>query len=165
MKRKIAVVLLAAMLVITGFTACSGGNGQSSQQAKDIDIAAVSEQIRSECSFRDELLELSMDVLDNQYKVGDLKDSIEQMSVYVSSSGMRVDELAIFKMKTADDASKMKDVFEDRKESLVKKFEDYVPDEVPQIDKSEMVISGQYAMFVISEDHAKAAEIFNNALQ
>ena len=165
MKRKIAVVLLAAMLVIATLSACGTSGGQSSQQAKDMDIAAVSEQIRSECSFRDELLELSMDILDNQYKVGDLKDSIEQMSVFVSASGMRVDEIAIFKMKSADDASKMKEVFENRKESLVKKFEDYVPDKVPQIDKSEMAISGQYAMFVISEDHAKAAEIFNNALK
>ena len=159
MKRKIAAVCLILALAVSCLSAC--GSGESSTASKDIDIASVSEQIRKECEFRDELLELSMDVLSNQYKVGDLKDSIEQMSVYVSASGMKVDEIAIFKMKSADDAAKMKDVFEKRKSSLVKKFEDYVPDEVGQIEKSDMAVSGQYAMFVISPDHQKAVEIFN----
>lgn len=161
MKRWIALFL--AIVLAFSFAACSS-NGGNSEEVKTIDIQEFTTSAIQEYTFRDEMLEIDEEVIAKQYKLGDHQDKITAMSVWVSASGAMVDEIALFEFDTAENAKKAEEIAISRKDSLEKKFKDYIPDEVQQLDTARYTVKGNYLLFVISPDSAKIEDAFNQAV-
>ena len=87
-------------------------------------------------------------------------DKIDSYSAYICGSGAYPDEIAVFKMKSADDVNAVKSVLEKRVESQSATFKDYTPDEMYKIDGNNVVTSGNYVALIICADNAKAIEDF-----
>ena len=128
-----------------------------------------------ECSFREQMLCMSEE-LESAYPGQPLKgiDELEfyfteldttkltDASYYMCASGAYPDEIAIFKMKSADDVNAVKAALDKRVESQTTTFKDYTPDEMYKIDGKNIIISGNYIALIICSDNAGATTTFNS---
>ena len=104
------------------------------------------------------MAEIGADRMAGYYDVA--TDKIDSYSAYICGSGAYPDEIAVFKMKSADDVNAVKSVLEKRVESQSTAFKDYTPDEMYKIDGNNVVTSGNYVALIICADNAKAIEDF-----
>lgn len=161
----ITALLTAAML--TSLTACGGGNTSSTgttSSAVESSISAsapadITKKIMEDIKFPS-MAEIKSDRLATYYEVE--ADKIESFSAYICGSGAYPDEIAVFKMKSADDVSAVKTALDKRVESQTTTFKDYTPDEMYKIDGKNVIISGNYIALIICSDNSGATATFND---
>lgn len=162
----IATLLAAAML--TSLTACGGDNTSStdttnsSATESSVNASApadITSKIMGDIKFPS-MAEIKSDRLSTYYDVD--ADKIEEFSAYICGSGAYPDEIAVFKMKSADDVNAVKTVLDKRVESQTTTFKDYTPDEMYKIDGKNVIISGNYITLIICSDNAGATATFNS---
>lgn len=162
----IATLLAAAML--TSLTACGGDNtsstGTINSSATESSVNAsapadITNKIMGDIKFPS-MAEIKSDRLSTYYDVD--ADKIEAFSAYICGSGAYPDEIAVFKMKSADDVNAVKTVLDKRVESQTTTFKDYTPDEMYKIDGKNVIISGNYIALIICSDNAGATATFNS---
>lgn len=159
MKRTVAVLMAACMLMMAVFTGC--GNKASAKQPATSDIA---QKLMDGITFEDELMHIEGDRIAKQYDKLDL-NSVEESTVYVSSSGATPEEVAVFKLKEGGDAKALEAAIDARVEQQKDGFVDYVPEEMPKLENRAMLNSGNYYVLVVAGDASKAQEIFDNCLK
>lgn len=143
-------------------TSDAGSVSESVSEASDSSTAtgtaaAITAKIQEDVKFPG-MAEIGADRMAGYYDVAaDKKDSY---SAYICGSGAYPDEIAVFKMKSADDVNAVKSVLEKRVESQSATFKDYTPDEMYKIDGNNVVTSGNYVALIICADNAKAIEDF-----
>lgn len=160
----IAALLVPAMLV--SLTAC-GGNTSSTGTANSsvessVNVSApsdITKKIMEDIKFPS-MAEIKSDRLSTYYEVE--AEKIDSFSAYICGSGAYPDEIAIFKMKSADDVNAVKAALDKRVESQTTTFKDYTPDEMYKIDGKNIIISGNYIALIICSDNAGAATTFNS---
>lgn len=163
--RIIAALLVPAMLA--SLTACGGGETSgtgttSSKVESNVSASApadITAKIMGDIKFPS-MAEIKSDRLSTYYDVD--ADKIEAFSAYICGSGAYPDEIAVFKMKSADDVSAVKSVLDKRVESQTTTFKDYTPDEMYKIDGKNIIISGSYIALIICSDNAGATASFNS---
>ena len=121
--------------------------------------AEITAKIKQDVKFPG-MAEIGADRMAGYYDVA--ADKIDSYSAYICGSGAYPDEIAVFKMKSADDVNAVKSVLEKRVESLSTTFKDYTPDEMYKIDGNNVVTSGNYVALIICADNAKAIEDFKS---
>lgn len=176
--KRIMAGIVCAMVAVS-ICGCSGKPAQSSASESSVtsDAGSVSEsvseasdsstatgtaaeitaKIKEDVKFPG-MAEIGADRMAGYYDVA--ADKIGSYSAYICGSGAYPDEIAVFKMKSADDVNAVKSVLEKRVESQSATFKDYTPDEMYKIDGNNVVTSGNYVALIICADNAKAIEDF-----
>lgn len=152
------ILTVAVLTVIVSLSACSGGKSGKTPATQDI-----AQKLMQTCTY-DELIELKDDVLYNQYDKLD-KSIVKEISVYVCSSGATVDEICVVRVNSASDVAAAKQAIDSRLKDLHDKFVDYVPAEIPKLDKAVTVTNGDYIMMTAASDSEKAADAFNKMFE
>lgn len=143
-------------------TSDAGSVSESVSEASDSSMATgtaaeITAKIKEDVKFPG-MAEIGADRMAGYYDVA--ADKIDSYSAYICGSGAYPDEIAVFKMKSADDVNAVKSVLEKRVESQSATFKDYTPDEMYKIDGNNVVTSGNYVALIICADNAKAIEDF-----
>lgn len=143
-------------------TSDAGPVSESVSEASDSSTATgtaaeITAKIKEDVKFPG-MAEIGEDRMAGYYDVA--ADKIDSYSAYICGSGAYPDEIAVFKMKSADDVNAVKSVLEKRVESQSATFKDYTPDEMYKIDGNNVVTSGNYVALIICADNAKAIEDF-----
>ena len=143
-------------------TSDAGSVSESVSEASDSSTATgtaaeITAKIQEDVKFPG-MAEIGADRMAGYYDVA--ADKIDSYSAYICGSGAYSDEIAGFKMKSADDVNAVKSVLEKRVESQSATFKDYTPDEMYKIDGNNVVTSGNYVALIICADNAKAIEDF-----
>lgn len=145
-------------------TSDAGSVSESVSEASDSSTATgaaaeITAKIQEDVKFPG-MAEIGADRMAGYYDVA--ADKIDSYSAYICGSGAYPDEIAVFKMKSADDVDAVKSVLEKRVESQSATFKDYTPDEMYKIDGNNVVTSGNYVALIICADNAKAIEDFKS---
>ena len=145
-------------------TSDAGSVSESVSEASDSSTATgaaaeITAKIQEDVKFPG-MAEIGADRMAGYYDVA--ADKIDSYSAYICGSGAYPDEIAVFKMKSADDVDAVKSVLEKRVESQSATFKDYTPDELYKIDGNNVVTSGNYVALIICADNAKAIEDFKS---
>lgn len=145
-------------------TSDAGSVSESVSEASDSSTATgtaaeITAKIQEDVKFPG-MAEIGADRMAGYYDVA--ADKIDSYSAYICGSGAYPDEIAVFKMKSADDVNAVKSVLEKRVESQSATFKDYTPDEMYKIDGNNVVTSGNYVALIICADNAKAIEVFKS---
>lgn len=143
-------------------TSDAGSVSESVSEASDSSTATgtaveITAKIKQDVKFPG-MAEIGADRMAGYYDVA--ADKIDSYSAYICGSGAYPDEIAVFKMKSADDVNAVKSVLEKRVENQSATFKDYTPDEMYKIDGNNVVTSGNYVALIICADNAKAIEDF-----
>jgi len=141
--KKILSVFIAVLTFALVLTACG-------KQAKTPATKEVADAIKESAKF-DELLELTDDNIGKRYYGIDLED-IEEYTVYVCSNAAIGDEIAVFKMKEADDVEDMLEVVRLRKQDREDALVDYAPTEADKVRNSVVSSNGNYVYLIVSSD-------------
>ncbi len=170
MKKKIMYIAAAlALLSMVTLTACSSENAgssaasvsQSTEQGGDTAAASspadITEKIQSDIEFPT-MADISARTAD-YYDIDAAK--IESVSAFICGSGSSPDEIAVFKLTSADDVSAAVDTLNKRVESRKSTFEDYTPEEMYKFGNN-VFSKGQYVALLITADNNAAADIFNS---
>lgn len=145
--KRLLVAVLATLLLLALF-GCS--------EKKELDIDKLSEELLSGGVFSETLEPVELDILGYIYDVSE--DDYAEAAVYCSS-GATADELAIFKAKDADAAKRIAEAAQQRIEEQIRGFKNYVPSEVPKLEKAYQTTYGDYVLLCVSTDPETANTI------
>lgn len=159
MKRIIALCT-AAVLCLSLLSAC-GSNEQ-------VDLAAFAQTVQENHEFHSlerldpEDPEMGTVMLDNWYPgLTDLE--LEQVEIYMPMISFSGGELALVEAKNAEDAAKVKEIFQARLNSKATEGPGNYPEEVEMWQRSaELVDNGNYVMLVCQQDCAAIVSEFND---
>lgn len=164
MKKIISLVLAAALLTAS---LCACGSEPEGGQDKQVDLAAFARTVQENHEFpaldrldpADE--EFGATMLENAYP--GLKDmDLEQVEVYLAMISFSGGELALVQAKNADDAAKVKEIFDARIASKTTEGPGNYPAEVEAWQHNSAVVSnGNYVMLVNNEDSDAIINEFN----
>lgn len=155
MKKIIAAALCCLMLFMT-LTGCGSSK-------KTLDLDAFSKDALSKGSFNDELIPLSDKVVADYYDLS--FDGLEAYRVYVSSSSATASEFAVFKCSGEAALKAAKAAVEMRIADQISNYENYRPDEKFRLDNALIETSGNYLLFVVSDNNETIQKLFNDALK
>lgn len=150
--RKIAAVSACVLLGLSVLAGCS-----SSQKSITAPTEEVAQKLQESLSFEYPLNQLSEDAANRLYKLeGGI---IEEQSVYVGTGGALADEVSVWRVKDEKDAETVKEAAETRVENQKVSFKDYVPAEMPKLEKAVITVEGDTIILCVSADPDKAKEI------
>lgn len=146
-----AVIAAVLCMILTGaFTGCS----KSSSDASCSDILDACRKIAPEGSF-DTLVcygeDMYEDSFDNLYGI-QYKDIIDGAILYTEEGG-QADEISIVCMKNNEDVSTARQKLQERIETRRKTFAGYKPEEVRKLDNASVIVQGNYAALIISDEN------------
>lgn len=168
MKRIIALCT-AAVLCLSLLSSC--GTTGKVEEPDPVDLAAFAQTLMENHEFSGfmdridtedpDMGEFMSDMLNNYYPgLTDL--DLEQMEVYMSMISFSSGELALVQAKSADDAAKVKGIFQARVDSKSTEGANNYPEEVEMWQRSSQVASnGSYVMLVCHEDADAIVGEFN----
>jgi len=139
-------ILTGVMILCLMLTACGGGK---SKQAGNFDPATDAKELLDSGAFDDVLTEVDQTTACNLYGI-DEKD-VTSCAVYSSPSS--ADELAIFALTDAAAAKAAAEQFSYRVEDRIDELTNYLPDELPKLEKAVIKTRDNTALLVIAGDY------------
>ena len=173
MKYTLRLVLcaLCAILLLCSATACDGGGNWKD----DLTSASLSTTVKTALPAGDGWNTVSDDYISPSAWGEDYADYLALVTDYVitisAESDMNVDEIGVFHVKNAKDASKIKDFaekyLEAKKLRMAPLLESYNQAELPKLDCAEVTVCGNYILYTIlnAEDTTVAHSAFEKALK
>ena len=169
--KKLVSLCTAAVLCLTLLASCAPKPDSSSPppspDAEPVDLAAFAQSVQTSHPFAslekadpaDE--ELGAIMLENNYP--GLKDmDLEQTEVYLPMISFSGGELALAQAKSAEDAAKVKEIFQARVDAKGTDGPGNYPEEVEMWQRSAQVVeNGNYIMLVCHDDADAIVEEFN----
>lgn len=145
----------AAMLVlpIIMLTACSKGDTTEMKEPAPADITSA---IMAEIEIPSAVEKTKEDV--GAYYDIDV-EAADALSVFICGSGAYPDELAVFKMNSAEQAENTRAAAQKRLDNQIELYTDYTPDEMYKLDGAKVVVKGNYVMLFACSDDDRAYEI------
>lgn len=131
----------------------------SGEDAISLDAKSLADDIKKEGKFKDQLAEVEADIAINrlyQLDSGKLSDYC-----FYTNTGATAEEIAVVKVNDDSYLKNIEEAFNKRVESQKEACSDYLPDEMPKLDKAVVKTVGSYVIFVVSEDSAKAEGIID----
>ncbi|SEG16401.1 protein of unknown function [Eubacterium ruminantium] len=164
MKKRLITIF--ALIICLAFTAC--GKDKKDEDTKsettekvaqaDFDVKELADKLKNEGSFTD-LSELKSDIaIDRLYG---LDGSKIEASAFYSNSNATAEDVAVIKVKDSSYIADVKSAIEKRVEEQKASFKDYNAAEVPKLEDAVIVTGGNYIVFVVSGDSAKAKSIIS----
>jgi len=154
MKKRIIALCAVLALCLSLLSAC----GNDKQEEKQVDLAAFAQSLQENHEFpsleradpKDP--DVGAVMLDNCYP-GLTGLELEQLEAYLSVISFSGGEFALVQAKSADDAAKVKGIFESRIEAKTTEGPGNYPEEVEVWQRSAKVAShGNYVLLVCHED-------------
>ena len=168
-KRLTALLLgLLCLISMLALTACGGNEGKGEETADPNKTPATLESIYDAVSAvvpnSDKLVDAADTYLNGFF--GANPEDFASYKIVNQSMSTSIDEIGIFEAKSTEDVKnleKMVDDFFDFYESLWN--DDYLEEEYPKLKNAERVTAGNFVMYVILGDDARADAItaFENA--
>lgn len=155
--KKFVFVTLACALLAT-LLACSGGEEQ-----KQADLSAFAQALQEKYEFAAYLTELDPDADEfakqsmEQYLSGLLELDLEQRAVYMSQMRLNNGEFSMVQTKNAEDAAKVRDIFQARIDYMAGDGESpggafYPGPTELWTNHAQVVVEGDYVMMVCAEE-------------
>ncbi|NCB51827.1 MAG: DUF4358 domain-containing protein [Clostridia bacterium] len=148
--KKHLFILLAAVLALCLLAAC--GNKTEYEPVMSDVVAAVDAAIGNDGS---------MTAVDENYIKGSMKMDVadyEDYTVKINTMGVNIDEYGVFKGSDSAQAAEIETAVEDylqmREDTWMP---EYMPEEFPKLQAAEVWTEGNYVIYVILGDDAKAA--------
>ncbi len=173
---KIKKIVAATMLATLVFTACgsdsssSGSSSKASSSASsasssaesssaevpaEIDINAVAEALKTEVKFDGEMTKLDDEVAKIMVEVPEGGQGM----IYAIQGEQSADNFGVYKCADAGQVdtviANINTYLNDNKDEMSK----YKPEDVPKIENAIIKKSGNYAVFCVTADNAKAKEV------
>ncbi|PKM72878.1 MAG: hypothetical protein CVU91_07585 [Firmicutes bacterium HGW-Firmicutes-16] len=154
------LTLVSIILILSLFVGC----GKTAKVKNDAAVTDVSAAVASVMS------ENALVSVDSDYIAGSMKMDVSDYDSYdvkINSKGINIDEYGIFKAKDAAQLATVtkavNDYIQMRKDTWMV---EYMPEERPKLDSSEIMILGNYVMYAILSDNDKHAafDAFEKAL-
>ncbi|MDG0874782.1 DUF4358 domain-containing protein [Paenibacillus thiaminolyticus] len=152
--KSLALVMMLAV-VIGALAGCSG-----KQNGEELSAAAVAERIQRAVNL-DEMKQGDRKKLHKLYHIE--ADEVEDFMLYTAASNVKADELAIIKVKDADQAERVKQNILQRIDAQTVKFKDYRPDEYFLIEKHVLKTKNRFVFFAVSKEAAQMEAAFDSA--
>ncbi|MBG9795658.1 hypothetical protein ABD76_25630 [Paenibacillus dendritiformis] len=149
------VLMMLAAVVIGALAGCSG-----KQAGEEPSAAAVGERIQRAVNL-DEMKQGDRKKLTKLYHLD--ADEVEDFILYTAASNVKADELAVIKVKDADQAERVKQNIMQRIDAQTVKFKDYRPDEYFLIEKHVLKTKGRFVFFAVSREAAQMEAAFDSA--
>ncbi len=89
---------------------------------------------------------------------------MEKCAVYLGT-GATAEEIAVFKAKSADAAKAIAEAFSARRDSQITAYKNYVPAEVPKLERAIVQSRGVYAVYVTAAEADGADKIISNYMR
>lgn len=169
--KKVIPLALAAAVLLAALSACSKPGDNGSAADKQVDLAAFAQTVTESHEFGGfleridtgdpDMGEFMTEMLGNYYPgLTDLE--LGQMEVYMSMISFSSGELALVQAKSADDAAKVKDIFQARIDAKTAEGAGNYPEEVELWQRSSQVAAnGNYVMLVCADDCGAIVDEFN----
>jgi len=155
--KKTLTLLLAAALLLGALTACGSGG----KTVTEVDFAALADELLSSGLYNDLMSPLDGDVAAMLYQVD---PGVIAESVLYCGTGATGEEIALFKAADTAGAAALAAAAQDRRSSQIEAFKNYVPAEVPKIEKAVIRTNGLFVAYIVSGDADKAARILDKYL-
>lgn len=156
--KKFFASALAAVVLATGLTACSGGTEATSNVAPSDVVKAVLAEIPIES-----VVEKDGSKLGDYYT--DLDTSkVKSAAFALCGSGSYPDEIAVIKCNSASDTADVQTALQSRLDKQKELYSTYTPDEMYKLDGAIIFTKGDYAIFIALSDNEKAKSIVEDKL-
>ncbi|MDO4475116.1 MAG: DUF4358 domain-containing protein [Eubacteriales bacterium] len=154
MKKKFTLAVLT-ILAIFLLTACGG------KKSGDItvDITKLCDDLKATVTSGDLIIANENNLAATYFfEMDKLEESIAALN-----SGANACEVAIVKCKDSDYVSEVQDLFKGRVQNQSNLFADYNAAEVSKLDAAIIKSAGNYVVFCVTDDTAKAEEVLKKA--
>lgn len=147
-------IVMTFCLLLAG---CSQGGS-----VKEFEPDALAQEITSKLQFEDQMEAIDENVIYTLYTID--KEQIDKAVVYMGS-GATSEEIAVFKAKDAAYMDSLKEALQKRVANKKKDFEDYMPEQMPKLDKPVIVTKGNYAVLCISGSDSDAQKLIDDYMK
>ncbi|MBQ6152764.1 MAG: DUF4358 domain-containing protein [Ruminococcus sp.] len=151
--KKIAIILVAVIILSTVLCACSGGKKLSS----------VYEDITKQVELKDMLVLTTTDQLDKYYGIA--AEDVEDFAGCINSTG--VDQEEIIMIKATDDAAadRVKEALQLRYDTKLAQNKNYNAEQAEIIESCSVDQDGLYVSMIISTNADQIKEIYQKAIK
>lgn len=154
--KKMMLIMLTMMLAMV-VSACSGDTTTTIEASKS--AKEMADQMVTEVE-QPALMELSAEEMQNLYNIDPAK--LEDFSVRIPMMNVKTNEIAIFKVKDADDVAEVEAAARQRAENVMKQFEQYLPDQYENAKNHKIVVKGNYVLLVISDRADELIKVYES---
>lgn len=151
--KRFAALAAAACLSLSLFAGCSGNGGKTITAP----TSEVAQKLMDTLSFEYPLNELPADAANRLYKLDG--EILEEQAVYVGTGGALADEVSVWRVKDEKDAKTVQEAAEQRVENQKVSFKDYVPEEMPKLEKAVITVDGDTVILCVSANPDAAKEV------
>lgn len=155
-------LILLMLAILLTFGMLSGCASSKAQTTKAPTVKEIDDKIKKACDISN-LKEADAAKLKKFYDID--SSELDEFVLYTAPSNIKADEIAILKVKDANNVSKIKDKVAKRLENQSTSFKDYLPNEYAIIQKNVLKTKGNYVLFIISNDAAKIDNAFEEAFK
>lgn len=156
MKKMMVLMLMVVLAMVV--SACSDKENtttiEASKSAKEMVDQMVTEVEQPA------LMELSEEELQNLYNIDPAK--LEEYSVRIPMMNVKTNEIAVLKVKDAADIAEVEAAIKTRAENVIQSFEHYLPDQYEIAKNYQIVVKGNYVLFVISDRADDLIKVYDN---
>ena len=160
--KKMIVILLTMVLAMV-VSACSGGKNSTDDKTTNVEASKSAKEMTEQMVTDVEqpaLMELSAEEMQNLYNIDPAK--LEDFSVRIPMMNTKTNEIAIFKVKDANDVAEVEAAVKARAESVMKTFEHYLQDQYENAKNHKIVVKGNYVLFVISDQADELIKVYDS---
>lgn len=154
--KRIAASAAAILMALTLFSGCS----QTGSKTITVPTDEVAQKLMDSLSFEYPLNQLPEDAANRLYKLDG--EILEEQAVYVGTGGALADEVSVWRVKDEKDAKTVQEAAEKRVENQKASFQDYVPEEMPKLEKAVIQVDGDTIILCVSSDPEKAKEVISS---
>ncbi|MFJ7734774.1 DUF4358 domain-containing protein [Lysinibacillus sp. NPDC097287] len=160
--KKMIVILLTMVLAMV-VSACGVGKTSTDDKTTNIEPSKSAKEMTEQMLTEVEqptLMELSAEEMQNLYNIDPAK--LEDFSVRIPMMNVKSNEIAIFKVKDANDLAEVEAAVKTRAENVMKNFEQYLPDQYENAKNHKIVVKGNYVLFVISDQADELIKVYDS---
>ncbi len=158
-RSKIGIIISIFIMITAIISGCSKSN---KAELKTPEVSQIEESVMKDIDTT-EMIKLDDKKLERVY--GIKADEVEGYFVYVSTSNVKADEVAVFKAKDAGGAEYIKTKIADRMVQLGMSFKDYLPEQYTLIEKNTLEVKGNYVFLVVSKNGAEIKALFDKIFE
>ncbi|OOB75268.1 hypothetical protein AXF41_09055 [Clostridium haemolyticum] len=156
--KKILITLFLLIFSTCIFSACSN----SAESNKNVAIKDISEKISSVTDVS-QMKQGNAEKLKKLYNI-DSKEA-EEFILYTASSNIKVNEIAVIKVKDSNQIEDIKKKIGKRIEKQSESFKDYLPKEYDLIEKHILKNKDNYVILIISKDAEKIQKVIDESFK
>lgn len=156
--KKLCIVLVIIHISIY-FTGCMKTNEASS---KNPSVNEIDDKIKQSVDISS-LEKADGEKLQKLYGIS--PDDIDEFLLYIASTNIKADEIAVFKVKDEKDLENIKNKIEKRVEEQSEDFKDYLPIEYDLLENHIVKCKGRYILFVVSDKSESVLNAFEESLK